>query len=785
MRFSWIDALTVACLVVGAFASFGHAQRPAPVLKHTPSAPAKVSVASPAETELKRRLSAVENARNSGDPSNIAKANQSLIALALRQMAHLRLIEGAFTPAADLYGRSLDFEDTADTHVDLAVTFLRAKKPDDSLTEASKAIFADPENPRGWHIQGKAWMMKRDWAKAGDSLSRSLALRWEPETAYALAISLLNSHQKDKAAAVFADMRQRAPGNVGVLHVLFARAYRDAEYPDDAVRELKLALQADPKTPHAHYFLGLIALIKEGWVATPEIRTEFCAELAVYPRDFLSNYLMGAIESTARNYEQSDRYLRIATQVDPSWPEPWLYLGLNAVGRGDSKTAEQMLRKAIALNGNRDSRSNYLIRKAYFALGRILNDSERKEEGRPLLQKARELQERVQAESRAGSNRSDMGGADAYLPAESSKADDVTSADFADRDSTSRLDAAVLARANLTEQETRQALQEEKQLRTLLGASFNDLATSEAISKKYDLALVHYQEAERWDPTVPGLTRNLGIAAARAEKFPEAIRALSQVIGTTPQDKVARATLGMSYYMTDQHKKAVETIAPLGADVMADPGLAYALADSYAKQGAFKEAGDILAQLETQNLPPEVLMLVGRTWDEVGNPRHAAEVMHRILKNDPSYPKAHYYAGLSYVHADRPADAAPEFEEELRLNPNDADAKYNLGFTYLQQSKQDEAVALFKEVVASDPTHAQANYQLGKVLLDKGDVASAVPYLETAARLIPNTDYVHYQLQIAYRKQSRLEDADRELAIYKELKAQKRQQMVPQPSSNP
>jgi hypothetical protein len=33
---------------------------------------------------------------------------------------------------------------------------------------------------------------------------------------------------------------------------------------------------------------------------------------------------------------------------------------------------------------------------------------------------------------------------------------------------------------------------------------------------------------------------------------------------------------------------------------------------------------------------------------------------------------------------------------------------------------------------------------------------------------------MHYQLQAAYRKESRIADADRELEIYKELKAKQR-----------
>jgi Flp pilus assembly protein TadD len=77
--------------------------------------------------------------------------------------------------------------------------------------------------------------------------------------------------------------------------------------------------------------------------------------------------------------------------------------------------------------------------------------------------------------------------------------------------------------------------------------------------------------------------------------------------------------------------------------------------------------------------------------------------------------------------------------------------------------------------VATHPQHANAQYQVGKILLDRGELKDAVEHLETATHLSPQTDYMHYQLQAAYRKESRIADADRELETYKELKAKQRE----------
>jgi tetratricopeptide (TPR) repeat protein len=146
-----------------------------------------------------------------------------------------------------------------------------------------------------------------------------------------------------------------------------------------------------------------------------------------------------------------------------------------------------------------------------------------------------------------------------------------------------------------------------------------------------------------------------------------------------------------------------------------------------------------------------------------------------VAQSDPKLPKVHYFAGQADIRWEHWADAATEFQAELALVPSDADAKYNLGFVYLQQAKTDEAAALFREVVTARPDHANAQYQMGKILMDRGELKEAVEHLETAARLSPQTDYMHYQLQAAYRKESRTTEADRELEIYKGLKAKQRE----------
>ena len=332
-------------------------------------------------------------------------ANERLIALALRELAQLRLIQSAYPQAIELYRRSLDFEDIPDTRVDLAIASLQASQLDVTLAESSKALAADPNNARAWNINAQASIKKGDYSKAAEALDHAARLNPDIGTLYSLGICLLQikdgadkERNRRRASAVFQQM-MRLAGDSGSLHVMFGRAYRDAEEMPEAIQEFKRAIALDPATPHAHYFLGLAIFAVNEWKATPEIKSEFATELNYYPRDYLANYMVGFIASSERRYEESDKYLTAAVEVNPDWPEPWLYMGLNAYARSDMKRAEPMLRKAVEMTGTDEARSNFQIRRAYIDLGRILANSGRTEESEVFLTKARALQNKVLEQS--------------------------------------------------------------------------------------------------------------------------------------------------------------------------------------------------------------------------------------------------------------------------------------------------------------------------------------------------------------------------------------------------
>ena len=324
--------------------------------------------------------------------------------------------------------------------------------------------------------------------------------------------------------------------------------------------------------------------------------------------------------------------------------------------------------------------------------------------------------------------------------------------------------------AKLSPEQEKEATEEQVFLRSVIASAYNDFATAEARSGRFSEALAHFQGAEKWNPELPNLQRNIGIAAMKLQDYSAAIPALQQHLKSHPEDKIVGAMLGVACFAQAKYRESAEALKGLGDAVFHDPKLTYTFGTALARGGDIEQARKVLDRLPADQLPPEMLLLVGEAYADARDFDRAISLFHRATELQPTLVKAHYDAGMAYLRSDRPAQAQEEFESELVLAPDDVNAKYNLAFTLIQQSEHDRAKQLLQQVTTSDPSQADAQYQLGKMLLDDGDAKDAVLHLELAAKNAPNKDYIHYQLQQAYRKISRPQDAERELAIYKQLK---------------
>jgi tetratricopeptide (TPR) repeat protein len=573
-------------------------------------------------SELQKRIDNIAQARQAGTPDDVAKASTRVITLALAQLAEIREIEGALPSSIALYRQSLEYEDSPASHFWLALTYNAAAHPDEALRETAAVLAADPKNANAWNLQGKLQMEKQQYREAASSFERSLSLHTDMEVAYTMATALLQLKDREAAASVFRQMEQIS-GNSASMHIMAARAYEGAGIFDEAEKEYKAALAIDAKGSHAHYFLGLFYLTRNQWESTPQIVQEFQQEVALNPTDFFGNYFLGYLASVAKNYDDSDRYLMIAAASKPDWPEPYLYMGLNAYGRGANDQAEQLLRKAISLTGGDEARNDYQVRRAYFTLGRILIRKGQAEEGTRDVERSREMETHLvmKARQQQALDSRDTGAGSApsgTVPSGSAKPVSLEVAS----DTSTPLDSANLPKtlepnvqARLTKTET--------QLRLVLGSAFNDLGTSYARQRDFEPAFKYFQNAERWNPLTENLTRNLGLAAYLSGHYSEAARALKVVVAQQPQDQRAQGLLAMSLASTGDYSAAATAFQSLGDAAFGDPQMAYRWALSLAKTNQRERAGTVLKKLTSEAVPSDVLLQACKLYTDIGDKLNA------------------------------------------------------------------------------------------------------------------------------------------------------------------
>ena len=246
-----------------------------------------------------------------------------------------------------------------------------------------------------------------------------------------------------------------------------------------------------------------------------------------------------------------------------------------------------------------------------------------------------------------------------------------------------------------------------------------------------------------------------------------------------------RAALGLSLFTTQNFAGTLETLKPIQSQVDDDPGLAYAFAVSLVKTGGYDEGVRRLramADEDPKSSDPksgeahsaELHMMLGSAFADQHEYDTALQEYRKSLAIDPGQEQTHYLTGLALIRSGHPKDAVEELRAALKLSPADTPAKYHLAFSLIQTRELTEAQTLLKEVIEQDTKYADAYYELGKLQLEQGDTKGSISSLENGIKANPEADYIHYQLAMAYRRDSRNEDAEREIKLYQTLKDQHR-----------
>ncbi|MEP7074200.1 MAG: tetratricopeptide repeat protein [Acidobacteriota bacterium] len=723
-----------------------------------PAVEQKSGISAAPDDELNRHLASAQDYQLAGDLDHASIENRAVVAIALRRIGFLELEQEKFQDAAAHLTSSLAIEDNSMSRASLAVAFMRLARNDEALIQAQSATRLDPQNTLAHQILGSLYYSSGNYEAALAELEQVFNAAPDFDGAYLLGMTYLRLKQSDRAKLLFEEIQETVKNKKADLHILFGQAYEQTEYASDAEREFNAALVLDPKVLKAHFYKGFVILRHGGSERLPEAAKEFEVELKLTPADFYANFFAGVVASSLGDHKAVLAFVGRAVQTNPKNSEAWLLLGQSQMELNDLTGAEKSLRLSVKLSDESPIKSQQIGR-THFLLGRLLLRTGHKAEAESELAKARDVRGQELESDRETIRKMAGEVADSDPKGPGARAIQPVTKDR----STSAAQSAELAKAR-------------DQLAEILAQAYHNLGVIAVQQGDLKNSLEDFKTASEWKADFPGLDRNWGIVAFRAEQYDLAAPPLERQLKTNPKDDLVRKMLGSIYYLTGDFKRAVTTLAPAEMTITKDAELAYFYGVSLLQQQMREKAVALFTRLSDQNqTDAQSRFYAAQGFVFLGDFARALKEYRAVAGLAPQMNQVHYGAGQALIRMNRLEDAEKEFRKELQLNPTDALSKYHLAFTLLERNIQtDEAERLLSEAIESRPDYADAHYQLGKLYIQKGQIDDAIRHLEAAVQSDPKKEFIHYQLSIAYRRAKRTADADRELKIYSDLKAANR-----------
>jgi predicted Zn-dependent protease len=241
---------------------------------------------------------------------------------------------------------------------------------------------------------------------------------------------------------------------------------------------------------------------------------------------------------------------------------------------------------------------------------------------------------------------------------------------------------------------------------------------------------------------------------------------------------MTRAQCGMA---TDQRDVVAESIVVLTREFPADPKVLF-ITTRYYSELANRTAQDLLQKAPSS---PEAETLVAEAFQAQGRWDDATAQYRKILEQNPNQQGIHYQLGR--ILLSKPMDpkvteeATKEFEAELKVNPSSPSAEFMLGDLAWRNQKTDEAIEHFSRAMQFDAGLAEAYLGLGMALNAAGKYSEAITPLKKYTEMDPSDPAGYYQLATAYARTGNKAEADRLLAVQRQLEKEKPRVVAPPP----
>ncbi|MGB6688535.1 MAG: tetratricopeptide repeat protein [Terracidiphilus sp.] len=324
--------------------------------------------------------------------------------------------------------------------------------------------------------------------------------------------------------------------------------------------------------------------------------------------------------------------------------------------------------------------------------------------------------------------------------------------------------------------------------------------------KRPELAIPELQAAVAIDPEDVDTQGNLGVLLYFQGKIADAVPHLRAAVSKQPSLVKIQGILGIAELRTQdfaQGRKDLEASFPLIQDQKFKVQVGLELVGLFTRSGDLDQAAPVLAELRKAAPDnPEVLYAAYRTYSDLsaeamlslslaqpesaqmhqllaheeakqGNTNGAIAQYRKAIAIDPHLPGVHFeLAELLQTSPDQALkkEAEQEYRQALVENPQDEKAICRLAEIAAQSGDVQQAYQDYTKAVELQPADADAKLGLAKTLIEMNQTDKALSLLEETVQLDPGNAIAHYRLSTLYRKMGRMDDARREVDLYKKCK---------------
>jgi tetratricopeptide (TPR) repeat protein len=171
------------------------------------------------------------------------------------------------------------------------------------------------------------------------------------------------------AANALSSLYTRWPDSARV-HQIFAQAAVTQDDFPGAIKQYRMAIEADPKLPGIHYELGRTILTNsQDSAALSSAEQEFKTELTSNPWDADSEYELGEAYRLETKLEPAEEHYQRSIQINPNLGTAQTALGDLLFSKGKPGEALPHLEAGVRLDAD-DETAHYKLSRAYSAMGR-------------------------------------------------------------------------------------------------------------------------------------------------------------------------------------------------------------------------------------------------------------------------------------------------------------------------------------------------------------------------------------------------------------------------------